>query len=397
MDFLNVPGPEEFEIFSDNANLQLQETQQQNDTPHQDFILYDFVQNALDKESASSDQLQPEGMEENVQNAEPLHAQMDIAFHEFPYVEELRTALEASSLQEDVNNQIQSQVQLSQSGFQVPDVMENHAYKPIHTDSVNEPLCSQSFGPCNIQTVDMECDEIQPNIPIEKHKEKSTRRYSHSTDIHPSKRRRLDKKSIIRKHNDCEIGSKYTTTPARFDLASDVKGFDGMRAGAVEGNVKCRQCDDLFANPEAMDRHFRMVHLKTNTKTYPCQECGRACRSITNLRRHWNNAHTGVLDFTCDGCGARFATKRSLSLHKVQEHPDTCKQRRKRNKAKIHNCKMCDYTSYQSYNVTRHFFTMHTDAVAMECPHGCGRTFKSKSNAKVHFFKCKQNRPAIEE
>lgn len=153
--------------------------------------------------------------------------------------------------------------------------------------------------------------------------------------------------------------------------------------------VTCPKCNDTFANSDSFDRHFRFVHSKPKGKVHVCKECQQICRSEQNLRRHWSNVHTGELKFVCE-CGARFSTKRSLSLHRPKQHPDVCKPRPKRKKKKFHECQMCDYTSDQSYNVIRHFFTKHTDNVAMECIHGCGKTFKSVSNAKVHFPKCKR-------
>ena len=253
----------------------------------------------------------------------------------------------------------------------------------------------QRFELDSSQTGDVEVDEIQPNIPPQKRQRSlpSLQKVRRRTNTDPiaqnsAKRRRVDKSSTGNQNHSLRVGS-----------ASNMKDPNALRIGSSEGQAKCPLCPNTFADSHAVRQHFRTIHAGANLKSNICAECLLPCVSEVTLRKHWNRAHVGELDFICELCGARFSDHRNLSFHRTFLHRlllRSDEQLPNWKQIKMHKCKLCDFTSDQHHNVMMHFFGAHTEVMPVECPRECGRTFQSMWNAKLHFLTCKHN-PIVDE
>ena len=77
-------------------------------------------------------------------------------------------------------------------------------------------------------------------------------------------------------------------------------------------DIKCTDCDLVFAQRYHMISHRTLVHYPDK---FQCKTCQRCFINAHMLKRH-DLVHSGERNFSCDECDRRFKTKEDLTDHK---------------------------------------------------------------------------------
>lgn len=128
----------------------------------------------------------------------------------------------------------------------------------------------------------------------------------------------------------------------------------------------CQLCSDSFLTKK---------ELQTHEKSHPltCELCNKTFEYLSGLKLHRNTYHLKLKKFSCDNCGAKFATKNHVILH----------QKSKRNcfrfKEKL-SCQICDNLSFSNkLDLQRHSKEAHGN----QCP----ICFKYDNNLRRHMLR----------
>lgn len=75
----------------------------------------------------------------------------------------------------------------------------------------------------------------------------------------------------------------------------------------------CLQCNITFNSFKGMKQHFGKIHL--NTKTFPCQICGKLFKDKYAAKFHKDNIHDDSKRVICSICNKICFNKYSLRIH----------------------------------------------------------------------------------
>ncbi|XP_058835202.1 zinc finger protein 808-like [Topomyia yanbarensis] len=163
------------------------------------------------------------------------------------------------------------------------------------------------------------------------------------------------------------------------DPDSAVRTYGGKRRDEPIQCKKCKYSTRYVANY----RSHQLTHLKKDKREHRCKQPG--CTEVFNNARlcnnHYNQAHK---PFVCETCGARFAGKCALSVHK-ERHQNEQKYR----------CIYCGKGHNAKTDLKIHINIQHRASYSFPCDI-CGLEFKRKdiliSHKRVHSdvydFKC---------
>ncbi|XP_017849902.1 transcription factor Ouib-like [Drosophila busckii] len=113
-------------------------------------------------------------------------------------------------------------------------------------------------------------------------------------------------------------------------------------------------------------------YLSPDEKKYICDYCGWTFRDLSNMKDHVIR-HSGVKDFECKQCGAKFFTRPQLMLHDRVHHKGE----------KPFKCKYCNMGFRNSPGRCRHERKYHPNELPFAC-NLCKRTFISKISLENH-------------
>jgi len=158
----------------------------------------------------------------------------------------------------------------------------------------------------------------------------------------------------------------------------------------------CDECDYKSMTKRRLDNHIKVKHTRTNL--CPCYVCGKELASQEHLDDHVL-LHSEA-SFTCDVCGLKFSTVKSLNLHRKNKHLEkkiiceycskkfAIKSQHDKHVIAIHtkvrkfSCDQCEVKCTSKVNLRRHV-VIHSDEKRFACPE-CGMKFKQKNALDRH-------------
>ena len=145
---------------------------------------------------------------------------------------------------------------------------------------------------------------------------------------------------------------------------------------SVENIYSCSVCEARFLSQCALSAH-KNVH----TTKYQCTECGKCCRSNTDLAIH-RRSHSGEKPFECSVCGNRFSRARDLVVHsRIHSGKIQCNSNSKR----LYQCRYC-LMLFETYVHLNCHVCIHTGAKPYSCRH-CSECFTEPDQLKTHLLK----------
>ncbi|XP_028842186.1 zinc finger protein 771 isoform X2 [Denticeps clupeoides] len=151
-----------------------------------------------------------------------------------------------------------------------------------------------------------------------------------------------------RKKLHCKICGKRFSRQNCFTL--HLKSHKGVRPH------KSKECKGALP-PEALRQKHK--HVRRGKMKYCCEQCGRGCTSLANLRVH-SFVHTGEKPHRCSVCGKGFTQKGNLKAHQ-----------RIHTGEKPFSCSTCGKSFTQKVNL-RHHALIHRKELGEEKPRSNG-------------------------
>ncbi|XP_050680676.1 zinc finger protein OZF-like [Leptidea sinapis] len=134
-------------------------------------------------------------------------------------------------------------------------------------------------------------------------------------------------------------------------------------------SVKCRVCGKITKSKETLKAHEK---LHENKAVFVCHVCGKPCSSSCLLKVHLEvHKENRERCFTCEHCGKKFFTKRTLKTHVAKCHSD-----------RRYICQICNYPFTDKYNLSKHML-IHEGIKLYKCE-VCAKSFSTRSTLVEH-------------
>ncbi|KAI8441574.1 hypothetical protein MSG28_015156 [Choristoneura fumiferana] len=244
-------------------------------------------------------------------------------------------------------------------------------------------------------------------FPVVKHFlcEDCGRSYLHWTYLQVHRRMKHANENYIYKCNHCDL-----TFPNSWSVAYHRKKVHG-KTGLDEGNgatkmakddyrIPCRDCEEVLPNKTALYKHRKKEHsdlslrinsvhvchvcskrylsragLEAHTRTHAaraaCAHCGDSFAHAQKLHQHLKEVHGHELDFHCNVCDKRFASRGALSAHMLSHAA-----------ARAHSCAVCGHACRTPAMLAEHART-HTGERPFPCD-VCGVAFRRSTAMRNH-------------
>uniref|UniRef100_A0A1I8PF46 Uncharacterized protein n=2 Tax=Stomoxys calcitrans TaxID=35570 RepID=A0A1I8PF46_STOCA len=140
---------------------------------------------------------------------------------------------------------------------------------------------------------------------------------------------------------------------------------DGQKETA--NSFQCPYCPKSFATKNSLSAH-RISHSHINA-SYPCDFCERRYMTMRTLGEHIIRSHPDTT-YRCDQCGKKFAQKEQLQKHMYSHREIQL------------SCDICERSFTSEFAVKEHMY-IHTGENPYLCP-TCGKSFKYSSSLRKH-------------
>ncbi|XP_053693782.1 zinc finger protein 267-like [Sabethes cyaneus] len=153
-----------------------------------------------------------------------------------------------------------------------------------------------------------------------------------------------------------------------------------MKNTLPDGRFKCDLCDATFKLYGNLIIHRRS---HTGERPYPCNICGRAFSTSSNMKTHMNVVHSQDRPFKCQHCYKSFNSETRMRSHmETHSYPMNIGLNEGGNGELSSTCKVCNKSfSHPSY-LTIHY-RVHTGERPYQC-NFCSSAFATSGNLKVH-------------
>ncbi|XP_055542012.1 zinc finger protein 664-like [Wyeomyia smithii] len=153
-----------------------------------------------------------------------------------------------------------------------------------------------------------------------------------------------------------------------------------MKNTLPDGRFKCDLCEATFKLYGNLIIHRRS---HTGERPYPCNICGRAFSTSSNMKTHMNVVHSQNRPFKCQHCHKSFNSETRMRSHmETHSYPMGIAHNEAGNGELSSTCKVCNKSfSHPSY-LTIHY-RVHTGERPYQCCY-CASAFATSGNLKVH-------------
>ncbi|XP_075698669.1 gastrula zinc finger protein XlCGF66.1-like isoform X2 [Rhinoderma darwinii] len=176
-----------------------------------------------------------------------------------------------------------------------------------------------------------------------------------------------DQSQIVKQDSSCREGKIFPCSECGRHYKSISNLSMHMRIHRNERPYSCLECGKCFTSKSILVGHHK-VH--TGEKPFLCTECGKCFTKKSAVVEH-QRSHTGEKPYSCLECGKRFSRKSNLVEHQrihTGEKPYSCSE-----------CRKCFIAKY---HLETHQIT-HTGLKPFTCSE-CGRCFTRKWLLKRH-------------
>ncbi|VVC95914.1 unnamed protein product [Leptidea sinapis] len=151
--------------------------------------------------------------------------------------------------------------------------------------------------------------------------------------------------------------------------------------------LNCIPCSKTFLTLSGYRRHQVNCHRWIKLSSVKCRVCGKITKSKETLKAHEKlhenkavfvcHVHLEVHKenrercFTCEHCGKKFFTKRTLKTHVAKCHSD-----------RRYICQICNYPFTDKYNLSKHML-IHEGIKLYKCE-VCAKSFSTRSTLVEH-------------
>eukprot|EP00095_Tigriopus_kingsejongensis_P008265 maker-scaffold240_size241964-snap-gene-1.16 protein:Tk08265 transcript:maker-scaffold240_size241964-snap-gene-1.16-mRNA-1 annotation:"hypothetical protein L798_05958" len=184
--------------------------------------------------------------------------------------------------------------------------------------------------------------------------------------------------------------------------------------------AKCRLCDQISANKNALRRHFGRMHPGENMEGFNCVQCDKEYPTKQELHKHTKEVHPDI--YQCTQCEDKFKARRDLDKHVQEIHAKRPPPKAKQTPAELpceicgnvfetkashaahmrshrslfpkFKCQLCGEKMLTKAEKQAHYDAVHPGECQYKCP-TCGAGFNSKgafhNHKKTHevqYFKC---------
>ena len=132
---------------------------------------------------------------------------------------------------------------------------------------------------------------------------------------------------------------------------------------------QCNNCSKQFCDMWYMEKHKVNCILK---EKYICEHCRKTFNRKDSLRRHVENHHLKIKNFSCSHCGKAFTQKSHLKVHILSVHEGV-----------QYTCETCHKTFNHQNSLKRHVEADHLNIKNFLCS-DCGKAFAEKVKLQVH-------------
>ncbi|XP_055378845.1 transcription factor grauzone-like [Condylostylus longicornis] len=149
--------------------------------------------------------------------------------------------------------------------------------------------------------------------------------YNNKEDV---RRHRLEVHEGVAKESvKCKICFKEFATKYQYNIHKVEEHGDPNQ----KPENRCKYCDKISANSEALKRHIQKVH-KAKLKFF-CNFCDKVFKTDLSLKEH-ETTHTGEPLYVCPHCPRTFTHNSNMHHHRKRAHPVEFEQARKKKNEK---------------------------------------------------------------
>ncbi len=116
----------------------------------------------------------------------------------------------------------------------------------------------------------------------------------------------------------------------------------------------CSSCSEVFTCKGNLQRHVKFTHTDTTSKD--CTICNKKIKP-SSMPGHMKHHRIEQEDFSCQQCGAKLLTKKTLRAHLLSHHANS----------KQFPCNLCDASFTARSNLKNHLSLKHGQGATFNC------------------------------